>query len=77
MESKVSSSGTRAPSTTPSKSKAGIGKSAGAVGEADQGKHRARGPDFGIRRAGGFERGERQDDVADRAGADQQGRPSA
>ena len=47
-----------------------VGKSPGAVGEADQGKHRTRGPNFGIRRAGGFERGERKNDVADRAGTD-------
>ena len=51
---------------------AGIGDRACAIGEADQREHRARGPDFGIRRAGGFQRGERQDDVADRARPDQQ-----
>lgn len=51
---------------------AGIGDRTCAIGEADQGKHRAGGPDFRIRRAGGFKRGERQDDIADRSGANQQ-----
>lgn len=51
---------------------AGIGDSPGAVREANQGKHRARSPDFGVIGAGGFERRERKDDVADRARPDQQ-----
>jgi hypothetical protein len=46
-----------------------IGDSSRAVGETDQGKHRARRPDFGIGGARGFERGKRKDNVADRAGA--------
>ncbi len=49
----------------------GVGQSPGAAGESDQREQRARRPDFRIRRACGFQRGERQDDVADRSGADE------
>jgi len=42
-----------------------------AVGEADQGEQRPRRPDFGIRDTRGFESGERKDDVADGAGANE------
>lgn len=51
---------------------AGVDDRAGAVGEADQGKHRARGPDFGVFVARGFEGGQGEDHVADGAGTDQQ-----
>ena len=47
---------------------ASIGESAGAIGEADQGQQGARRPHFGVIGARSFERGERKDDVADRAG---------
>jgi hypothetical protein len=49
-----------------------IGKSPGTIGEADQRQHRTRRPDFGVSRAGSLERGERKDNVADRAGANKQ-----
>jgi hypothetical protein len=49
-----------------------IGDGSGAVGEADQRKQRARGPDFGIRRAGSFQSGKRKDHVADGAGTDEE-----
>jgi hypothetical protein len=48
-----------------------IGNRPGAVREADQRKQRARRPDFGKGGAGGFERRERKDDVADGARANQ------
>ena len=51
---------------------AGVGDGSGAVGKADQGESRARGPDFGVIGSGGFERGEREDYVANGAGADQE-----
>lgn len=51
---------------------AGVGDGAGSVGEADKGEGNARGPDFGVIGPGGFERGERENDVADGAGADQE-----
>jgi hypothetical protein len=47
---------------------AGIGDSACAVGKTDQREHRTGSPDFGVIGAGGFERRQRKDDVADRAG---------
>ena len=48
-----------------------IGDSPGTVGEADQRKHGARRPNFGVSRASGLERGERKDNVADRTGPNQ------
>lgn len=48
-----------------------VGDGSGAVGEADQRKHGTRGPDFGVSGAGGFECGQRQDDVADGAGSNE------
>ncbi len=51
---------------------AGVGDGARAAGEADERKHGTGGPDFGVSGAGGFERGQRQDEVADGAGADQE-----
>jgi hypothetical protein len=54
-----------------------IGESTGTVGEADQGKERARGPDFGIEGARSFESGESEDDVADGARTDEQSAASA
>jgi hypothetical protein len=50
---------------------ASVGDGAGAVGEADQRKHGTRGPDFSVGGAGGFECGQREDDVADGARADE------
>jgi hypothetical protein len=50
---------------------AGIGNCAGAVCKADQGKHRARGPYFGVHGAGGFHGRKRKNDVADSARTDQ------
>ena len=47
----------------------GIGNRACAVGEADQGKHRAGNPDFGVIGTGGFERGQGQNHVANGAWA--------
>lgn len=49
-----------------------IGDGASAIGEADQREHRARNPDLGVIGARGFERGERQNHVADRSGANEQ-----
>lgn len=49
-----------------------IDDGARAVGEADQRQHRPRGPHFGVIGAGGLQRGQRQDDVANGAGADEQ-----
>jgi len=49
----------------------GVRKRPDPIGEADQGQHRARSPDFGIRGAGGFQSGERKNDVADRPRPDQ------
>jgi hypothetical protein len=49
-----------------------IGDGSGAVGEADQRKQRARGPDFGIRRPSSFQGRKRKDDVADGARTDEQ-----
>jgi len=46
---------------------AGVGDSPGAVGKTDQRKHRARRPDFGVTRACSLERGQRKDNVANRA----------
>jgi hypothetical protein len=55
---------------------AGIGDSAGMIGKTDQGQHPTRSPDFGISarvsRAGCLERREGKDNVADRAGADEE-----
>ncbi len=48
---------------------ASIGKSPGAVGEADQWKQRPWSPNFGVTSTGSFERGERKNDVADRSRA--------
>jgi len=44
---------------------AGIGERPGAISEANQRKQRPRRPHFRISGAGGFERGKREDDVAD------------
>jgi hypothetical protein len=49
-----------------------VGNSPGAIRETDQREHRSRCPDFRISRSGGFERGERKNNVADRAGANEQ-----
>ena len=49
-----------------------IGNRACTIGKADQGEHRARRPDFGVRGSGGFEGRKGEDDVADRTRADQQ-----
>lgn len=51
---------------------AGIGNRAVATGEADEGKQRARGPDFGVIGTSCFQRWEGKDDVTDCAGANQQ-----
>jgi hypothetical protein len=51
---------------------AGIGESAGTIGKTDQGEHRTRSPDFGISGAGGLERREGKDNVADRTGPDEE-----
>jgi hypothetical protein len=50
---------------------AGIGNRAGAMGEADEGKQRARGPHFGVIGSSSLERWKGKDDVADRARPDQ------
>lgn len=47
---------------------AGIGDRACAVGKADQREHGSRSPDFGVIGAGGLQRGEGKNNVADRAG---------
>ena len=49
----------------------GVGDGAGAIGEADQGEHRARSPDFGVTCAGGFECGQREDYIANGARPDE------
>jgi len=49
----------------------GVGDGAGAVGEADQGEHRAGSPHFGVIGARGFEGGEGQNNVADGAGTNE------
>lgn len=51
---------------------AGIGDRAGAVSETDQREQRAGSPDFGVSGARGFESGQREDDIADGAGANQE-----
>jgi hypothetical protein len=51
---------------------AGIRDRPSAVGKSNQGQNRSRRPDFRVVRAGGFERGQGQDDVSDRAGAYQE-----
>jgi len=50
---------------------AGVGDGAGTVGEANQGKHRARSPDFGVIGAGGFESGQGKNHIADGARANE------
>jgi hypothetical protein len=47
-----------------------VGKSPCAIGETEQGQYRPRGPDFGIKGAGCFEGGEREDHVSDGAWPD-------
>jgi len=49
-----------------------VGDGPGFVGKANQGKGRARSPDFGVIGLRGFERWEREDYVADGAGTDQE-----
>jgi len=49
-----------------------IGKSPGTIGEADQRQHRTRRPDFGVSRAGSFEGGKRENDIADCARSNEQ-----
>jgi len=51
---------------------AGIGKRPRTISEANQRKQRPRRPDFRISGAGGFERGKREDDVADGSRPDKQ-----
>ena len=46
---------------------AGIRDSPRAIGEADQGEHRSRRPDFGVIGAGGFESGQGKNHIADGA----------
>ena len=48
-----------------------VGDGTGFIGEADQRQSDAGRPDFGVIGSRGFESGEREDDVADGAGADQ------
>jgi hypothetical protein len=50
----------------------GVGDGLGSFCKTDKRKGRARGPDFGVIGSGGFEGGEREDYVADGAGADQE-----
>lgn len=49
---------------------AGVSDGSGAVGEADEGERDARGPYFRVISFGGFQRGEREDDVTYGSGAD-------
>jgi hypothetical protein len=49
----------------------GVGNGTGLVGEANERQRHARSPDFGVIGLRGFQSGEREDDVADGAGADQ------
>ena len=56
---------------------AGIGDGPRAIGKTDQGKQRARDPDFGVIGSGSFQGGKRKDHVADRARAYQQAAASA
>lgn len=49
-----------------------VGDGAGAIGEADQGEHRARSPDFGVMGAGGLECWQRENYIADGARPDEQ-----
>jgi hypothetical protein len=51
---------------------AGVRDRAGPIREPDQRQERPRGPNFGIRGACCFKRGQRENDVADRAGTNQQ-----
>ena len=51
---------------------AGIGDGACTIGEADQRKHWARHPNFGVSRARSLERGERKNDVANRSRPNEQ-----
>jgi len=50
----------------------GVGDGACAIGKANQRKHRARSPDFGVIDASGFESGQGKNDVADGAGPDEE-----
>ena len=45
----------------------GVGDGACAIGKANQRKHRARSPDFGVIGAGGFESGQGKNHIADGA----------